>query len=217
MRGRGPRRSRRRVAEAQGRPGAAAAVRGVAKSVAEWRERRAMATRHPASPGAARPRHPRHRPEDARRRSTSWRTPRGVDERHRRGTIGREILGAVERGRTASRRIRRRPTSTTSIGRCGPRSPSCRHGSARSPAASGSTPRCSRPAATSSPCCAAIPAPASPRAGGRSCSATTSVVWSPAGWASPSTAPGTCGSSRCPAEGPAAPGCTAFGEVCQVE
>jgi len=71
--------------------------RGVAKAVAEWRERRAMATDTP----------PRQVLPDLAILGIAQKVPttieelgqsRGVDERHRRGTIGRELLGAVERG-----------------------------------------------------------------------------------------------------------------------
>lgn len=71
--------------------------RGVAKAVAEWRERRAMATDTP----------PRQVLPDLAILGIAQKVPttveelgqaRGVDERHRRGTIGRELLAAVERG-----------------------------------------------------------------------------------------------------------------------
>ncbi len=71
--------------------------RGVAKSIAEWRERRAMATDTP----------PRQVLPDLAILGIAQKIPtsldelahsRGVDERHRRGAIGREILSAVERG-----------------------------------------------------------------------------------------------------------------------
>jgi ribonuclease D len=71
--------------------------RGVAKAVAEWRERRAMATDTP----------PRQVLPDLAILGIAQKVPvdinelsqaRGVDERHRRGAIGRELLSAVERG-----------------------------------------------------------------------------------------------------------------------
>lgn len=73
-------------------------ARGIARAVAEWRERRAMASDVPprqvlpdlAILGIAQ-RAPRTQQELAQ--------ARGVDERHHRGGLGREILDAVARGR----------------------------------------------------------------------------------------------------------------------
>ncbi|MEY4174781.1 MAG: putative ribonuclease [Actinomycetota bacterium] len=74
-------------------------ARGVAQAVAAWRERRAMATDTPvrqvlpdlAVLGVAQ-RQPRSVSELAQ--------ARGIDERHTRGTIAKELLEAVERGMT---------------------------------------------------------------------------------------------------------------------
>jgi ribonuclease D len=71
--------------------------RGIAQAVAEWRERRAMASDVP----------PRQVLPDLAILGIAQRAPRtpqelaqarGVDERHHRGTLGREILEAVARG-----------------------------------------------------------------------------------------------------------------------
>lgn len=72
-------------------------TRGVLASVAEWRERRAMASDIP----------PRQVLPDLALQGIAQREPRsladlaqarGVDDRHSRGTIGNEILAAVARG-----------------------------------------------------------------------------------------------------------------------
>jgi ribonuclease D len=74
-------------------------TRGILASLAEWRERRAMASDIP----------PRQVLPDLALHGVAQRDPssvgelaqaRGVDERHTRGAMGQEILDAVERGRT---------------------------------------------------------------------------------------------------------------------
>ena len=75
-------------------------TRGVLAALAEWRERRAMASDIP----------PRQVLPDLALQGIAQREPRsiselgqsrGVDDRHLRGAIGEEILAAVERGRNA--------------------------------------------------------------------------------------------------------------------
>ena len=115
--------------------------RAVAQGVAAWREREAAATDVPV----------RQVLPDLAVLGIAQRQPtnldelgqaRGIDERHRRGRTGRELLETVAKAdRGSSRRPqRRRPAST---GACGRLSRSCRRGSARSPAMPASTRRCS--------------------------------------------------------------------------
>ena len=67
-------------------------------------------------------------PSASRRRSRSWPSRAGVDERHRRGRIGREIVAAVAAGK-AGRAAAACPTpSTSSTARSGRPSRSCRRG-----------------------------------------------------------------------------------------
>ena len=153
-------------------------VRGVARSVAAWRERRAMASDTPprqvlpdlAILGIAQ-KPPRRRPSSP--------SPAASTSATARGTIGQEILAAVERGLPSEPSSRRRPTATSSTASLRPavtlvsawvsevaRQRAHRHRAAGHP----QRPR--RPAARRSR------APAWPPAGGPSCSATTSAAWS---------------------------------------
>ena len=171
---RGDRPARSAWLQAEGRPLAAVHGRGPSpRPSPAWREREAAATDTPvrqvlpdlAVLGIAQ-RQPTTLDELAQ--------ARGVDERHRRGRIGRELLAAVagrQGGRPAAgarRRRRARPLASARPSRW------CRRGSARSPATPASTPPCWPRGPTWSPCSAATPTPACARAGGPSCSATAS-------------------------------------------
>ena len=104
-----------------------ARARAVAQAVAAWREREAAANDSPV----------RQVLPDLAILGISQRQPttidelaqaRGVDERHRRGRIGREIIAAVAEGK-GSRAARRCPTrSTSSTARSARPSRWCRRG-----------------------------------------------------------------------------------------
>ena len=127
-------------------------ARAVAQAVAAWREREAAATDIPVRqvlPDLAILGIAQRQPTTLDELAQS----RGVDERHRRGRLGRR---AARRGRRAARRAtpppvpdaRRRAGPLA----CGRRSRWCRRGSARWPGTPASTPPCSPPG----PICVAV-------------------------------------------------------------